>query len=102
MLGSFIKWGSNGLAFRTSRGQVFLVPTSLIIPIGPTPTPSPIPVANGVVRLPLITNDLVYDRVSQKVYASLPSVAGTFGNSIVPIVPETGMMGAPVFVGSEP
>lgn len=100
--GSLIKWGSNGLAFRTTGGQVFLVPTSLIVPIDPTPTPSPVQVASGVVRLPLITNDLTYDRVSQKVYASLPSASGTFGNSIVPIDPETGIMGTPTFVGSEP
>src|SRR5207253_8991930 len=34
--------------------------------------------------------------------ASLPSSAGTFGNSLAPIDPQTAAMGTPVVVGSEP
>lgn len=99
---SLIKWGADGLAFRTSGNQIFLVSISEIVPIASTPIPSPTQPATGVVSLPLVTNDLVFDPNSQKVYASLPSSAGSFGNSIAPITPETGEMGTPVFIGSEP
>jgi hypothetical protein len=47
-------------------------------------------------------NDLAYDRVSGKVYASVPSRAGALGNRIIQIDPKTGALGPSVFVGSEP
>ncbi|HET7216142.1 MAG TPA: IPT/TIG domain-containing protein [Terriglobia bacterium] len=48
-------------------------------------------------------NDLVYSPSTQLLYASVASTAGpTLGNSIVPIDPNTGVLGAPIFVGSEP
>ena len=50
----------------------------------------------------LLANELVYEPVSGQLYASLPSAAGAAGNSVVAIDPETGAIGAPVFVGSEP
>lgn len=50
----------------------------------------------------LVTNDLVYDPVSAKLYASVPSSAGANGNSITVIDPVTGVVGPSVFVGSEP
>jgi len=50
----------------------------------------------------LTTNDLVYDPATDRVYASTPSTAGTSGNSLVPLEPETGATGTAVFVGSEP
>ena len=53
-------------------------------------------------RIPLITNDLVYNDATDKLYASVPSSAGSSGNSIVTIDPVTGIVGGPVFVGSEP
>jgi hypothetical protein len=81
---------------------VYFVSTSAITAIPPTPTPTPIQVAPGIIQLPLTTNDLVYDPTTRRVYASLPSTAGTFGNSLAPIDPVTGVMGTPVFVGSEP
>lgn len=64
--GSFIKWGANGLAFRTPT-QVFLIGTSAINPIPQTPLPTPVQVADGVIRLPLAANDLIYDSSTQKV-----------------------------------
>jgi Bacterial Ig-like domain (group 3)/Calx-beta domain len=100
--GSFIKWANDGLAFRTSGNQIFLLSTSDIVPVTATATPTPAQLANGVTRLSLPTNDLVYDQGTQKVYASIPSSAGTFGNSLTPIDPQTGQMGTPVFIGSEP
>lgn len=51
----------------------------------------------------LPANDLVYNPVTLLLYASVPSVGGaSFGNSIVPIDPYTGVIGTPIFVGSEP
>ena len=100
--GSLIKWGSDGLAFRTSGNQVFLLSTADIVPVSPSATPTPVAVASGITRLPLTTNDIVFDQNTQKVYASVPSTSGTFGNSLVPIDPQNGLIGPPVFVGSEP
>ena len=55
------------------------------------------------VYLPLATNDLVYNPVTQLLYASVPSSAGPpLGNSIVSIDPATGALGTPIWVGSEP
>ena len=51
----------------------------------------------------LATNDLIYDPGTGRIYASVPGRApGGIGNSIVAIDPETGTIGPPVFVGSEP
>ena len=99
---SLIKWGADGLAFRTSGNQVFLVSISEIVPFPATPIPSPTQEATGITSLSLVANDLVFDPNSQKVYASLPSGAGTFGNSIAAIAPATGVMETPIFIGSEP
>lgn len=56
----------------------------------------------SVTRLALTANDLVYDPTRNLIYASVPNRAGRGGNSILPIYPETGRTGAPLFVGSEP
>lgn len=50
----------------------------------------------------LPANDLVYDAVRQRLYASVPSSAGARGNTVTAIDPFTGTIGASVFVGSEP
>ena len=51
----------------------------------------------------LPTNDLTYSSFTGLLYASVPSSGGpSLGNSIVPIDPNTGISGAPIFVGSEP
>ena len=55
------------------------------------------------VYLPLATNDLVYSPVTQLLWASTPSTAGpALGNSVVSIDPATGVLGNPIWVGSEP
>jgi sugar lactone lactonase YvrE len=109
---SLVRWGPNGLAFRTSSNQVFLIETALVdagIPVPsstptPSPTPSPAPpyVPTFVRRVDLTTNDLVYDQSTQAIYASVPSVAASNGNSITKIDPQTGALGQSVSVGSEP
>ncbi len=50
----------------------------------------------------LNSNDIVFDPFSGKIYASLPSSAGTNGNSIVIIDPVTATAGPSIFIGSEP
>lgn len=50
----------------------------------------------------LTTNDLVYDSVTNKIYASIPSANGSNGNSIGVINPNTYLLENTVFIGSEP
>ena len=58
--------------------------------------------ATSDLTLDLKANDIVYDRQRNKVWASVPSTAPTGGNSVVSIDPQTGTLGTPIFVGSEP
>lgn len=109
---SLVRWGANGLAFRTNVNQLFLVQTALIPSAEPvpdptptpaaTPTPTPVPIDVSVRHIPLITKDLVYVPSSQAIFASIPSVAGPSGNTVASIDPANGTVGSPVFVGSEP
>lgn len=55
-----------------------------------------------VTQVSLQTNDLIYEPNSNAILASVPSTAGANGNSIVAINPESGEIGTPLFVGSEP
>jgi hypothetical protein len=51
----------------------------------------------------LDVNDLAFDPFTRKIYASVPSTASQVtGNSIVSIDPLTGVIGAPINIGSEP
>jgi hypothetical protein len=53
--------------------------------------------------LALPTNDMVYNTADGLFYASVPSTAGAgLGNSIVSIDPNTGVVGTPIWIGSEP
>lgn len=48
-------------------------------------------------------NGMVYNPVNGLLYVSVPGSAGTpYGNSVVSVDPETGALGAPILVGSEP
>jgi hypothetical protein len=109
---SLVRWGTNGLAFRSSDRQVYLIASPLVnasVPIpSPTPTPSPTPsptptyIPTFVRRVDLPANNLVYSEATQSLYASVPGTAGVNGNSITKIAPVTGEVGPPVFIGSEP
>ncbi|MET0645438.1 MAG: hypothetical protein ABW208_02390, partial [Pyrinomonadaceae bacterium] len=107
---SLIRWGVNGLAFRTSNNRLFLIQTALVpsneaIPDPtptPQPTPTPTPVANSIARLSMTTNDLIYDGRRQLLYASRPSTISGEGNSVTSIDPEDGSVGTSILVGSEP
>ena len=56
------------------------------------------------VRLSFLkTNDIVYDPVSQRIYASVPSTWFQHPNSVVAVDPVSGtVVGTPLFVGPEP
>ena len=110
--GNLVRWGANGLAFRTDSRRVVLIETSLVndsvtVP-SPTPTPSPTPspspayIPTFVTRLNLPANNLVISAATHALYASVPSTAGANGNSITKIIPETAQVGPSVFIGSEP
>jgi sugar lactone lactonase YvrE len=109
---SMVRWGTNGLAIRTTNRQIVLVETALVnasVPVpaatptpSPTPSPSPPYIPTFVRRVDLRANALVYSHAAQALYASVPSIAGANGNSITKITPETGAVGTSTFVGSEP
>ncbi len=56
----------------------------------------------GMTTVAVYANDLVWDAVNQVMYLSLPSTDGSNGNSIQPLNPVTGALGAAAFAGSEP
>ena len=70
-----------------------------------TPSSSSLPlvVGNGsasAIAIPI--NDLVWDPARNVLYASIPSSAGTNGNSIAVVDPASGTITSTVFAGSEP
>lgn len=54
------------------------------------------------ITVPLQTNDLAYDPQLGKLIASVPGAAGSSGNSLRLIDPQTGAVSPASFVGSEP
>ncbi|HEX8351676.1 MAG TPA: hypothetical protein VF611_02040, partial [Pyrinomonadaceae bacterium] len=111
---ALVRWGSNGLAFSTTGGQLFLVQTTLIPSVDPVPSPSPTPAFTPTPtptprpepalarQIALAANDLIYDPGTERIYASVSARAGAGGNSLTPVEPVAGAVGTPVFVGSEP
>jgi CSLREA domain-containing protein len=75
-------------------------PTPTPTPV--TPLPTPVQLGNGITQLPLAANDLIYDPGTAKVYATVPGAAGSFGNSLAPINPITGVVSTPISVGNGP
>ena len=58
---------------------------------------------SGIRTLELLTNEIIYDPMRQRIYASVPSIVGPgLGNTITTINPWTGEIESAVFVGSEP
>jgi trimeric autotransporter adhesin len=47
-------------------------------------------------------NDLIWDSTNQVIYLSVPSLGGTYGNTIAVLDPSTGNIVASQFAGSEP
>jgi hypothetical protein len=51
----------------------------------------------------IMNNSMVYNQVNGLFYVSVPSAAGApYGNSVMSVDPETGALGTPIPVGSEP
>jgi hypothetical protein len=51
----------------------------------------------------IVNNSMIYNPVNGLIYVSVPSSAGApYGNSVVSVDPETGALGTPIAVGSEP
>jgi trimeric autotransporter adhesin len=51
----------------------------------------------------ILNNSMIYNPANGLFYLSVPGAAGVpYGNSIVSVDPETGALGTPIFVGSEP
>ena len=69
-------------------------------PGGGTSAASPFSIFNVIT---LGVNHILYDPFSRKIYASVGSGSSTVnGNSIATITPETGIIGTPVNIGSQP
>lgn len=108
---SFVRWGANGFAFRTSTNQLFVLRSSLVpssestdMPLAPAAaTTAPTPVPSSIVRqISLPNNDLIYDSSRGTIYASVPAYAGSIGNSIASVDPVTGNISTSIPVGSDP
>ena len=50
----------------------------------------------------LSTKDLIYDRPGARIWASVPGTAPNRANTMTPIDPATGTLGASAFIGSDP
>jgi DNA-binding beta-propeller fold protein YncE len=50
----------------------------------------------------LTANDLIYDPLRDKIYASVPSSAAQYANHVVAVNPYTGALSSPIFAGSSP
>lgn len=60
------------------------------------------PAVDNALVLPLSVNDLVYEPVSQRLYASIGSTAGIYGNSVIGINPLSGSIESCFYAGVEP
>jgi hypothetical protein len=57
---------------------------------------------NDVRGLSLATKDLIYDPISQRIYASVPTRASQFANTVIAINPINGHIGPSVSAGNDP
>jgi YVTN family beta-propeller protein len=107
-LAQMVRCGSAGLALlvppqtASILGRIVIFPLSLMRPIANYERPQPLPIDQGVRRIPLPNYEIAYDASRQLFYASVPSLVGGYGNSIVKIDPVAGTVGDPVWAGSEP
>jgi sugar lactone lactonase YvrE len=110
---TLVRYGTNGLAMRTSDNQIYFIQTALIPtdnPLPPpsgtptvTPTPTPTVFARYIRSVTLPNKDLIYSRTEHKFYASVPNTAPTpRANSVTRIEPTTGAIENSVVVGSQP
>jgi DNA-binding beta-propeller fold protein YncE len=97
---SAIAW-DDGMAINTGN-KLIITAQRLFVERAPAPLPAPIKDPDGVIRIPISTNDIVYSGAQGKLAASISCDVNTYGNSVVLIDPATGELGTPFFAGSEP
>jgi len=110
---SVVQW--NGSARPTTYGSsatlTATISASDIVSLGNSTVTVSTPTPGGGVStaitftayLGLSSNDLIYDPTRKLLWASVPSSAGPpLGNSVVSIDPYTGVLGTPIWAGSEP
>jgi len=110
---SIVQW--NGAArptvFNSSNQLTATIPTTDIQSLGnnsvsvssPTPGGGTSASLTFTTFLSLANNDLIYDATRKLFWTSVPSSAGPpLGNSVVSIDPYTGLLGTPIWAGSEP
>ena len=93
MLGGSPFQGGSVVAFFPLSG----IPT--LEPVSPGPITTS---ADGVNRLALPNNGLAFDKVSNRLFATVPDSVPGIGNSVVPIDAATLTPGTPVWIGSRP
>ena len=89
------------------RLALLLLVTIVVCPLSlPSAAKTEAPLFDGptefIRQIPLTTNDLAYSPLTGKIYATVPSSAGSGGNTIKSIDPATGVIESSTFVGSEP
>jgi len=104
--------GTDIAASYVSSGQLTVdLPASSILLPGIVNFTVTTPAPGGGITAPLpymayigiVNNSMVYNPVNGLFYVSVPSSAGApYGNSVVSVDPETGALGTPIPVGSEP
>ena len=95
--------GSSQLTADISATDVLSLGNSQVTVFSPTPGGGTSAPAIFTTYIPLATKDLLYDASRKLFWASVPSSAGaSLGNSVVSIDPYTGLLGTPIWVGSEP
>jgi uncharacterized repeat protein (TIGR01451 family) len=94
---------STQLNAEISATDVLALGNSSVNVFNPTPGGGTSSSASFTTYIPLPTKELVYDPSRKLLWASVPSSAGPYlGNSVVSIDPYTGVLGTPIWVGSEP
>jgi hypothetical protein len=113
--GSTVELGGSALVtgFTSSSTLTATVPADTLASMGwaPITVSTPAPGGGTSTALPLTIyqvltvglNRILYEPFSTKIYASVGSGSASIqGNSIAAITPETGAIGIPVYVGSQP
>ena len=110
---SIVSYNGQALSttYGTSTSLTATIPASLL-PIPGTgsvtvTTPAPGGGTSNALQytayVPIVNNSMVYNPTNGLLYVSVPSSVGpAYGNSIVSVDPETGALGTPIRVGSEP
>lgn len=87
-----VRYGSDGLAFHTSDGQLYLVQISAIpLLANPVTSKQPtLPATPGVTVVDLATKDIAYDASRNVIYATVPNSEAANGDQVVAIDPGSG------------